>query len=135
MRDGKSVLSDAEYVERVRRGIARSDRLRWALLALHLGLVVAFVGLAIAASDLVRARAGAWPGLGVGFGVGLALGASLGMLAVTIAHGLVNALTRGGRAERLLVRYYDAAREFWAERAVGEETAGPGAAADRRPTR
>jgi hypothetical protein len=101
---------DADFVERVRRGLARYDRLLWALVALYFVLAVAFVGLLVAAVEFVRG--GAWPGLGPGFAVGLALGASLGLVAVKIAHGLVSALSGGGRTERLLVQYYDAVKEF-----------------------
>jgi AcrR family transcriptional regulator len=130
MGDGGPALSDAEFVDRVRRGLARYDRLRGPLLALYLGLAVGFVALVIAAAEFIRGAA--WPGLGPGFAVGLALGTSLGLLAVKIAHGLVGALCGVGRAERLLVRHYDAARRFGGERADEERHAEPGAAADRR---
>jgi hypothetical protein len=101
---------DAEFVERVRRGIAQYNRLRWVLVALYFVLAVAFVGLLVAAAEFIGG--GPWPGLGPGFVVGLALGVSLGLVAVKIAHGLVSALSGGGRTERLLVQYYDAVKEF-----------------------
>jgi len=128
MHETGSIDAEAEFVERVRHGIARYDRLRWALVALYGVLALVLVGLAVAVSEFIRA--GQWPGLGPGFVVGLVLGSTLGLLAIKIAHGLVSALCRGGRTERLLVKYYDAARDI--EVAPGAcEAAEPRAAADR----
>lgn len=121
MGDDESSLSDAGFVDRIRHSIAWYDSLRGRLLALDLGLAVAFIALAIAATEFIRGAA--W--LGPGFGVGLVLGASLGLLAVKIAHGLVSAVCGTGRTERLLVRYYDLAQEFAGERAGAERQAQP----------
>jgi hypothetical protein len=105
--------SDAALVERIRDGIARYDRLRWALGAVYVILTVAFFGLVASVSAFVRDQL--WPAMGPGFLVGLSLGSSLGLLAVKIGHGLLTALTTGGRAERLLVRYHDTLRALEVE--------------------
>jgi hypothetical protein len=101
--------SDAEFVERIRSGIARSDRFRWIAVTLYVVAVVGVVALAFAIDKLVRA--GFLQGMGPGFFVGLSIGLSFGLLLVNVVHGLLGALTAGGRTERLLVRYFDLSRQ------------------------
>jgi hypothetical protein len=128
MHETESTNTEAEFVERVRRGIARYDRLRRALVVLYGVLALALLGLLVAVSEFIRG--GQWPGLGPGFGVGLVLGSSLGLLAIKIAHGLVSAFCQGGRTERLLVKYYDAVRDIAVEQGAWDGAAERGAAAD-----
>jgi hypothetical protein len=123
-RDGPTAsdADDAEYVERVRRGIAQYDRWRGALVVFHASLAVVFVALLVAATEFVRQWVNNIPGLGPGFMVGLAMGAALGLLAVKIAHGLVGALSSAGRYDRLLVRYHDILQELRREPTMDAES-------------
>lgn len=108
MTTGELSENDLRYVERIRQGIATSDRIRRYAIAFYAALTVASVALAIWAIRFSGLELG--QGMAPGFGIGLALGTVLGLNVLVTAHGLLNAIVRGGRSQRLLVRYFDEIR-------------------------
>jgi NADH:ubiquinone oxidoreductase subunit 6 (subunit J) len=100
---------DAEFVERIRCGIAKADRFRWMIVMIYVVAIVMLVGLAVAIDSLVRNRV--FQGMGPGFLVGISIGFSFGLLLVNVVHGLLGTIATGGRIERLLVKYFDISRQ------------------------
>ena len=105
-------LTDAEYVERVRKDIERVRRLgKWFALFAAV-MAVAWVYLVI---RCVQALAGGFLGLPanqlfVGLAVGAAFGLGFGLIALKIGHFVAQAITmwKGDRTSQLLVKYHDA---------------------------
>jgi hypothetical protein len=100
--------ADTEYVERVRRNMARLHRWRPYLLSFYGLLLIAFVGILVAMAQVLNWLAGIAQGIWQAFAVGVMLGSMVGLLAVKVAHGMANVLLAGRRRDRLLVLYYDA---------------------------
>src|SRR5262245_42022807 len=91
-----SINPDAEYVEQVRRSIARYDRWRFALFVFYAVMTAVLVALVVASVDIIN-RLGNGPGGGIangpvmlwGFTFGISLGSTVGFLVVKIIGGLV----------------------------------------------
>lgn len=117
------VLSDEEYVERCRRGLALYDRLhRVTRFFVALAILAAMAVMVVAVEVLANLN---WPGLTSGFVAGVFLGMVTGLMFHKI--GVVFAtILDVGRMERLLVRYHDALQEVREQ----QETAGPTEEAD-----
>lgn len=107
-------LTDEDYVERVRRGLVSSERWRpWviALTTLFVLLICIFgegvLNRAVKFGAIQGQNAG--PVVG-GFITGLFFGAAIGGFCYEAVRLWLDALF-GDRARRLLIRYYDAARD------------------------
>ncbi len=119
-----SKISDEEFIERLRVTVATWDRLRRRLLVFYLLLAVVIVGLIVAAclvlTNLMRMGI---QGQNAGFVLGFIFGLMLGGLTFKVVFGLVDSISGGYRSERLLIRYYDAIRQFNPEAtAIGQES-------------
>jgi hypothetical protein len=117
-----SNISDEEFIERLRTSLATWDRLRRRLFVIYVLSGVVIVGLLIAVCLLLAnlLRLG-MQGQNAGFALGVILGLLLGELAFKVVYGLVDSLSGGYRSERLLIRYYDAIRQFNREAATLEQ--------------
>jgi hypothetical protein len=108
-----SKISDEEFIERLRGTMATWDRLRRRLRVFYLLLAVAVVGLVVAVCLLLTNLMGRGiQGQNLGFALGFILGLFLGGLTFKVGFGLMDSLSCGYRSERLLIRYYDAIRQF-----------------------
>ncbi len=119
-----SQISDEEFIERLRGTMATWDRLRRRLRVFYLLMAVVLVGLIVAVCLwLTNLMGRGIQGQNLGFALGFILGLTLGGLAFKVVHGLMYSLPRGFRSERLLIRYYDAIRQFNREAtALGQES-------------
>lgn len=109
---GQVFDADDLHVERVRRSIAIFDRWRWLFVAFYGTCMIVLVGLALSIPSLFNwfvQIAGNNQAVFWGFGVGASIGASFGMIAHSVVSNLFKCLF-GLRNERLMIRYYDAAR-------------------------
>lgn len=102
-------VSDAEYIERLRRSLAEFQRLRRWLILLYAVLTVGFIGALVIIVALLRAifQQNNRPDALVGFALGFVFGAMIGSVALKLGHGLATTIL-DRRAERLLVKYHDA---------------------------
>ena len=102
-------VTDEDYVERIRRGLAFWKRFRRVLLVTNTLLIAAFVvGMLFAADALqlfIRGNQG--QGVPFGFVIGVLLGLLVACALDHVTRGLVNA-QRSWRTELLLLRYHDA---------------------------
>src|SRR5688572_22903793 len=88
-------LSDADFVESVRKDLNMMNRWRWFSVALH---AIAFAGMIWVVVAWCRFAVDApWPGMGQGFGLGLVAGIVVGMTLTSIAHSLFNLVFVAGR--------------------------------------
>jgi hypothetical protein len=117
--------SDDEHIERLRRELARLDRLRPWIIAFFAIMTVAYVWLLVKIGQSLN-DFGQPPNNGLpnnnplpnniallnwaGFMLGASFGAVMGLIALKLIHGLMS-FVLGRRSERLLVKYHDAFRE------------------------
>ncbi len=110
MKLSPSSLTDAEYVERVRKGVEQWDRWKWffasasifIVLSLLLGInegIQKMLGLALRANV-----PNAWDGIILGGAIGI----TIGFIIENLLSNMLLPLFEGQRTERLLVQYYDA---------------------------
>jgi len=97
--------TDAEWVEAVRKGVARSKK----LMALYVGgAVLTIAGNVLFWQVLVQLIA-IIPGIALGLYIGIMLGAIAGCNLIAMGHCIVGAMQihQGLRTERLMLRFHD----------------------------
>jgi hypothetical protein len=101
-------VSDAEYIERLRRSLAKFQRFRRWLILGYAVLTVGFIGALVIIVALLRAifQQNNLPDALVGLAIGFVFGFMLGSVALKLGHGLATTIL-DRRAERLLVKYHD----------------------------
>ena len=119
-------VTDEQYVERVRRGVASFDRWRRLAMVLHGMLTLAYVALFVALVKLANLISGeffkgSW-WLTSGLLIGILLGWPVGLWIHQLLQGWATILG-GMRKERLLVAYHDALESPRHDRTAGQPPA------------
>lgn len=100
-------VSDGEYVERIRRGVAHFERWRRWEIGFYAALSVAWFA-ALVTLGWTQFLKRQIQGLPLGVGIGIIVGSLTGLTTIKLAHGLIFALVSSRRTEKLLLRYHDA---------------------------
>jgi len=103
------MITDEEYVERMRKQQSHLKTMRRVMIVLYSVLVLALIGIAIATSILFQnlQQGLNLNGLGPGYLIGAAFGSSFGFLAVHVIHNLFYYMFFPDRSIVLMLRYHD----------------------------
>ncbi|MFN0196066.1 MAG: hypothetical protein ACKVT0_04930 [Planctomycetaceae bacterium] len=110
MKLSPSSLTDAEYVERVRKGIEQWDRWKWFFSSASIFVVITLgwslhMGIQKMLGLALRANV---PNVWDGIILGGAIGITVGFIIENLLSNMLLPLFEGQRTERMLVQYYDA---------------------------
>lgn len=101
------MITDEEFVKRMRSNLWKLDRWRKWLVMLHIGILLGVVGLLISFSNMIRQPNGLFQGAGIGLLIGITMGSSIGLMLVHNVTALVNLMPMAKRSERFMLRYHD----------------------------